>query len=289
MITNINHIEQFNSVATFYKEDIYQSHHHGFITYTPGFDSAVPTALILPGYRGDAINGANNSLLRDALVHQGVGVVALNYSGFDHYGNDGMKQKADVATVESNIEDVHTVLSKIPSSNVMVVASSYSVNVAMQVNSPKVSDIVAISPFPNFIQERVVSLLDNIDKIPDDNMRAYVQQCSSQLESQGYFIYQGAQPLKITKAFIESARGYDAHQPSSALLENTPEIVCLYNMKDAVVTQGRDFHVVPNWLESLKDFGLSVSGCAYHHCDEHELSDDMLTDFKGIVTKKLEV
>jgi hypothetical protein len=126
--------------------------------YTPGAED-LPVAVMLPGYRGDAVHGPGNVAGRKILKDAGFAVVAMNYSGFDHYGHKETPSTYDPATMDTHIRDVHAVMNLIGDRPVMLQPTSASITVAVQCLRPNVTDILAMTPFPNMVQERVTCLL----------------------------------------------------------------------------------------------------------------------------------
>jgi hypothetical protein len=210
--------------------------------YVPG-DASLPLAVMLAGYRGDAVNGAGSVTMRKILSEAGFPVLAVNYSGFDHYAQDEVAATHDPATMDTHIRDLNAVMDLIGDRPVMLQPTSASITVAMQCLRPNVSDILAMTPFPNMEQERVACLLEQAEAgdypermtFGERKRAAFVQK----LRDEHVAIYQvgRADPLKFTLEHISSTAKYCAYEFECAA-DVRPFVHVVYSEQDIVVRPG---------------------------------------------------
>lgn len=240
------------------------SDYPGLIRYTPG-DEQLPVAIILHDYRGDSINGAAICEQTQILSDAGFPVMQMNYTGFDHYGDAPEIEMADPATLDTNIADYRMALDFLNErgQSAIVVANSYSINVALQALKDNVDHIIAVAPAPDFLMHRYA--------IPswEETPKAIVKKCANLLNDQGYFFHPperrqvqkvlfGEVRLKYTQAFLNSAVDFESRLALNSAFddfsaaENKPGISIIGRFND--VTAGKD--TIGLWLNHMAQFGF---------------------------------
>jgi len=215
-----------------------------------------PAAVVFPGYREDA-RGYDLARVCGILHARGFAIYGLNYGGLDLL-NENLEEK-DSATQESHIEDLRTTLSFIDADQITYFCTSNGLNVALQVMDPRVSEIVALNPFPNFIKRRVQPIVTGNRKLSLRVREAFAD------PAYGYYVLpdMNRNKVKFTPHFIKSALKYDAFSEVLAEREHKPRITVI-NMADDIIVEHPDYKggpspkLVARWVQHMKDCGYDV-------------------------------
>lgn len=240
------------------------------LKFTKSAKADAPIAIVMPGYRGDAINGDNGLKLAATFIDNGFSVLQINFAGFDTYGCEAAPESADTGTIPSNIDDLQTVLTAIGGQTpVILVANSASINVAVPAAAEfkNVSHIFAVSPFPNIVPFSQ-DVLSGYNLIPEEG---------------GYVIpFKHGLPfdrsVKITSKFLDSGQpsdllGYEAY----SLLPHDLKVICVRSKNDSVVprtTFGNN--LADDWMQVVSIKLGKIPDDLIVDGDSHEISDTML-------------
>ncbi len=275
-------------VETFNRAGLYDLHTPSAdaakILYTPGKDKNAPVCIILEGYRGDGINGANNIKISNIFEEYGFAVAQVNYSRYNHYNGvdtDEYLGRADTATLQTNIENFAAISNLDIKRDNIVFSNSFSINVAIgALRQEKISDnvkhIIAAAPFPNFAQIAVLSQLEN--KRTDEAIKA-----RSDLNEYGFFLHgppDSTCQVKFTKQFLDdvksNSRSYNLFSDELANLEHKPTIDLIYSKNDPVAPAS----LTDKWAAHMRACGFNFSKPSILKATSHSFTNEFYRSFR---------
>jgi len=240
------------------------------VIYTdiPGNPHA-PVALLLHGYRGQP-DGSNNKIIADILQRQGIATAQIGFAGIDSYAQKFAAATIDEGTIDTHVADVQNIIAAIPDDrDVILVANSASINVAVPAATSRVSHILAISPAPN-----ITTLLQR-------GISAF----GLQMPEGGHLIHPKDPKVKVTDKFLRAGQPIDLLSADSlSKVEVQPTLITVRSEDDAALSIYGAADFVPTWLELSQMSGYSVFDNP-HTGSEHAVDRDAKTSISEQVER----